>query len=55
MDKPAELEDRLVDFAVRIINVVEALSCYFTNQQSSIVNHQSNERAGECLQRSVNG
>ena len=25
MDKPADLEDRLVDFAVRIINVVEAL------------------------------
>ena len=25
MDKPAELEDRLIDFAVRIINVVEAL------------------------------
>ncbi len=42
MDKPADLEDRLVDFAVRIINVVEAppelfksLSCYFTNDQSS--------------------
>ena len=25
MDKPADLEDRLVDFAVRIISVVEAL------------------------------
>ena len=25
MDNPAELEDRLIDFAVRIINVVEAL------------------------------
>jgi four helix bundle protein len=25
MDKPTDLEDRLVDFAVRIINVVEAL------------------------------
>ena len=25
MDKPAELEDRLIDFAVRTINVVEAL------------------------------
>ncbi len=25
IDKPADLEDRLVDFAVRIINVVEAL------------------------------
>ncbi len=25
MDKPADLEDRLVDVAVRIINVVEAL------------------------------
>jgi len=25
MEKPAELEDRLIDFAVRIINVVEAL------------------------------
>ncbi len=25
MDKPADLEERLVDFAVRIINVVEAL------------------------------
>jgi four helix bundle protein len=25
MDTPAELEDRLIDFAVRIINVVEAL------------------------------
>ncbi len=39
MDKSADLEDRLVDFAVRIINVVEALprvSCYFTNHQSSI-------------------
>ena len=83
MDKPADLEDRLVDFAVRIIHVVEALpsskaghhvagqlirfgtapapnlfkslSCYFTNQQSSIVNHQSNERACKCLQRRVKG
>ena len=43
MDKPADLEDRLVDFAVRIINVAEAppelfksLSCYFTNHRSSI-------------------
>ena len=25
MDKPVELEDRLIDFAVRIINVVEAM------------------------------
>ena len=25
MDKPTDLEDRLVDFAVRTINVVEAL------------------------------
>ncbi len=25
MDKPTDLEDRLIDFAVRIINVVEAL------------------------------
>ncbi len=25
MDKPTDLEDRLVDFAVRIINVVESL------------------------------
>ena len=57
MDKHSGLEDRLVDFAVRIINVVEALptskagnhtasrSSYFTNQQSPIVNHQSTERA----------
>ena len=57
MDKPTDLEDRLVDFAVRIINVVEALptskagihmasrSSYFTNQRSPIANHQSTERA----------
>ena len=40
MDKPAELEDRLVDFAVRIINGVGVLfyfpTSYFTIQQSSI-------------------
>jgi hypothetical protein len=46
---PLHLDDRLFDFAVRIINVVEVLpssnSRYFTNQQSPIGNHQSNERA----------
>ena len=25
MDNPRDLEDRLIDFAVRIINVIEAL------------------------------
>jgi hypothetical protein len=51
MHKPADLEDRLIDFAVRIITVVEALpsskagnhvSTYFLLHKSTINNHQSN-------------
>ena len=45
MDKPPELENRLIKFAIRIINVVEALQSSLRSVvpalTSQINNHQS--------------
>ncbi len=38
---PDDLEDRLIDFAVRVVNAVDADNSSFVNQQSSIDNQQS--------------
>ncbi len=46
MSKPLDLENRLIDFAVRVINVVEALptSLHFADHKSPIVNRYSKNR-----------
>ena len=40
MDNPRDLEDRLIDFAVRIINVINALpnTSTINNRYSTIIN-----------------